>query len=82
MNPFLSSSTIVGCPNSDINTLSALIRWQVEGMAVGDSKRVDLYNTKLTSYRAAIMTEKSVHLGRKFKTKTAKDGSLWIKRIS
>lgn len=56
-----------------------IIRGQVFCLSVGDSIQADLNGRKVSEYRTTLI---KVAEGRKFKTKTAKDGSLWIMRIA
>jgi hypothetical protein len=79
MNPFLKEETAV----SDFDGYySDAVFSQVAEIMVGDSLKVELLGKSASDFRMTLRYLSDKNRVGKFRTKKAKDGSLWIKRIS
>jgi len=74
MNPFNTSSK---------DYFSSHVKSDVESINLGDSKQVNLDGKSIPAYRMTLIyvCHKAFSGERKFKTKVASDGSLWVMRV-
>lgn len=78
MNPFLKEETA----GSDFEGYySDAVFSQVAEVMIGESIKVDLLGKSATDFRMTLRYVSARNSIGKFKTKMAKDGSLWVKRI-
>jgi hypothetical protein len=73
MNPFEKNSH---------NNYSSFVESQIEKIKIGESSVVDLGWKDIQDFRMTLAYVSQRSGGLKFKTRKAKDGSLWIKRIA
>jgi len=72
MNPFDSASS--AC-------YSDFVKNQIKKLSVGEAVMADLGQKDVVSFRASLAYASS-QLGRSCKTKTDRNGNLWIKRVA